>query len=254
VQPQPQTVFVKAPSNGLATAALVLGIVGAVLSFIPLIGGLGAIIGGIGIALAIAGFLVARKRGVGKGKSIAGFILGVASIVIFFAVTVATVAVVDSAVEEIDQEIQKEIQKTEKDASRGGASFEDGVLTTPELKIQITRHKIIEVGQKGNEYGNKPVIAFWYKTTNLTDADVSPMDFLYYFTAYQDNNPNAENEIGVASLPDDRFLDTQTENIKKGGTVENAMAYELDDLVTPVDLVATEGLDDVIGKATYKLK
>ena len=46
----------------------------------------------------------------------------------------------------------------------------------------------------------------------------------------------------MGSLPDDRFLDSQTENIKKGGTVENAAAYELDDLVTPVELVATEGL------------
>ena len=58
----------------------------------------------------------------------------------------------------------------------------------------------------------------------------------------------------MGPLPDDRFLDSQTENIKKGGTVENAAAYELDDLVTPVDLVATEGLDEVIGKATYKLR
>jgi hypothetical protein len=32
------------------------------------------------------------------------------------------------------------------------------------------------------------------------------------------------------------------------------MAYELDDLETPVDLVASEGLDEVIGKATYKLR
>jgi hypothetical protein len=61
-----------------------------------LIGGFGAFIGGVGLALAIAGFLVARKRGVGLGKSIAGFVLGVASIVIFLAVTVATVAAVDA--------------------------------------------------------------------------------------------------------------------------------------------------------------
>jgi hypothetical protein len=138
--------------------------------------------------------------------------------------------------------------------SEDAPTFENGVLTTPELKIQITRHKVIKAGQKGNEYGEKPVIAFWYETTNLTDADVSPMDFIFHFTAYQDNNPNAENELNVGMLPDDRFLDSQTENIKKGGTVENAVAYELDDLVTPVDLVATEGLDEVVGKATYKLK
>lgn len=107
VQPQAgQPVFVKAPSNGLATAALVLGIIGTVLSFIPVIGGFGAFIGGVGLALAIAGFFVARKRGVGKGKSIAGFVLGLASIVIFLVVTAATVVAVDSAVNDFNEEVK----------------------------------------------------------------------------------------------------------------------------------------------------
>ncbi len=114
VQPETQPVFVKAPSNGLATAALVLGIIGTALSFIPLIGGFGAFIGGVGIALAIAGFFAARNRGVGKGKSIAGFVLGVASIIIFFVVTAATVAAVDSAVKDIDKSI--------KNSEKGGFS------------------------------------------------------------------------------------------------------------------------------------
>jgi hypothetical protein len=139
-------------------------------------------------------------------------------------------------------------------AAEEGPTFENGVLTTPDLKIQITRYKVIEAGQKGNEYGDKPVIAFWYTTTNLSGDDVAPTDFILYFNAIQDNNPNAVNELEVGSLPDDRFLDSQMETIKKGGTVENAVAYELDDLVTPVELVATEGLDEVIGKATYTLK
>jgi hypothetical protein len=134
-------------------------------------------------------------------------------------------------------------------------TFENGVLSTADLRIQITRYKVIKAGQKGNEYGKKPVIAFWYKTKNLSGAKLDPMvAFIVGFKAYQDNNPNAENELDVGSSPDDRFLDSQSENIKKGGTVANAVAYELDDLVTPVDLVAIEGLDDVIGKATYKLR
>jgi|SRR5665647_179834 len=142
------------------------------------------------------------------------------------------------------------------DTSKSDSSFKDGVLTTPKMKIVITSHKIIPVGKKGNEYGKKPVIAFWYKVTNLTDdKNVSPTDWIFAFNAFQDNNPNAENELGVGSLPDDRFLDSQTENIKKGGTVENAMAYELDDTTTPVDLVASSGLGTTeIGKMTYKLK
>lgn len=135
------------------------------------------------------------------------------------------------------------------------ASFEEGVLTTPEIKIVIKDHKLIPVGEKGNEYGKKPVIAFWYETTNLTGEDVSPMNFLYIITAYQDNNPNAENKLEVGSLPDERFLSTQTEKIKKGGTVQNAIAYELDDETTSVDLVASDdfGMTE-IGKTTYKLK
>lgn len=140
-------------------------------------------------------------------------------------------------------------------ASNSDASFKDGVLTTSDIKIEITDHKIIPVGAKGNEYGKKPVIAFWYKTTNVAGKDVSPMNFLFNITAYQDNNPNAENKLDVAGLPDNSFLSSQTEKIKKGGTVANAVAYELDDATTPVDLVASNDLGmSEIGKVTYNLK
>ncbi|WP_104111877.1 DUF5067 domain-containing protein [Arthrobacter sp. N199823] len=140
-------------------------------------------------------------------------------------------------------------------APKSDSSFKDGVLTTAELKIEITDHKVIAVGAEGNEYGKKPVIAFWYKTTNLSAKDVSPMNFLFNLTAYQDNNPNAENKLEVGALPDDSFLESQTEKIKKDGTVENAIAYELDDEETPVDLVASidMGMTE-LGKTSYKLK
>lgn len=141
------------------------------------------------------------------------------------------------------------------DTAESGSSFVDGVLTTPMMKIEITDHKVIPVGKKGNEYGTKPVIAFWYSTTNLTAEDVSPMDFLLVMRAFQDTNPDAENELNVAGLPDDEFLDSQMENIKQGGTVKNAVAYELDDLKIPVVLVASNDLGMTeIGKATFDLK
>ena len=136
----------------------------------------------------------------------------------------------------------------------GDTSFVDGVLTTPEMKIVIADYKVIQPGNRGNEYGEKPVIAFWYKITNLSGGDVSPMNWLYVFTAYQDNTPNAENGIGVGSFPDDAFLDSQTETIKEGGTVENAMAYERDDPTTPVELVASDDLGMTeIGRETYSV-
>jgi hypothetical protein len=81
------------------------------------------------------------------------------------------------------------------------------------------------------------------------------MAFITDISAYQDNNPNAENQLEVGSLPDEKFLDTQMESIKKGGTVENAIAYELDDLTTPVELVASTDLGmSEIGRVSYPLK
>jgi hypothetical protein len=149
----------------------------------------------------------------------------------------------------------KEASAAPTTAPTSDSSFKDGVLTTPELKIVITDHKVLAVGAKGNEYGKKPVIAFWYKITNLSAKDVSPMNFMFNLTAYQDNNPNAENKLEVGGLPDDRFLETQMEKIKKDGTVENAIAYELDDEITPVDLVASTDLGMTeLGKTSYKLK
>ena len=135
------------------------------------------------------------------------------------------------------------------------AAFENGVLTTSDVTIKITDHKVIPAGAKGNEYSDKPVLALWYTTTNVSGKDIDPMEFLWLFEAYQDNDPNAVNDLDVGSLPDARFRDSQMETIKKGGTVENAVSYELDDLTTPVKLVAGGLFDDEeLGSITYNLK
>lgn len=134
-------------------------------------------------------------------------------------------------------------------------TFENKTLTTPEVIIKITDAKTIPVGEKGNEYGEKPVIAFWYEVTNVAGDDVTPSEWLFNFTAYQDNDPNIENELDVASHPDEAYLDTQMEKIKQGGTVANAVAYELDDTTTPVKLVAGGMFaDSEIGSMTFELK
>lgn len=264
VAPAPQQHFggqVK-QSNGLAVAGFVLALLGAMTSFIPVVNLFGAFLAFLGLIFGIIGLVNSRSKGTGKGLSIAAIVLAVAAFVISFAVNAATASVLDKAVKDVGAgdkvaaAVTPKIgQSASSDTSKSDSSFKDGVLTTPKMKIVITDHKIIPVGKKGNEYGSKPVIAFWYKITNLTDNKVSPTDWIFAITAYQDNNPNAENKLGVGSLPDARFGESQTENIKKGGTVENAMAYELDDATTPVDLVASNDLGMTkIGKVTYNLK
>ncbi|MPZ97266.1 MAG: DUF4190 domain-containing protein, partial [Propionibacteriales bacterium] len=79
VQHVPNPVYVRPPSNGVSTASLVLGIIGALIAFIPVLGLFGAFLGVVAIGLAIAGLVLAGKRGAGKGKSIAGLVLGIAA-------------------------------------------------------------------------------------------------------------------------------------------------------------------------------
>lgn len=134
--------------------------------------------------------------------------------------------------------------------------FKNDELKIHDLKIKITNSKIIPVGKTGNEYGEKPVLAIWYKVTNLTNKEIDPNTaWMVAFEAYQDNNKNRENKLNVGSLPDQKFIDSQQNNIKKNGTVENAVSYELDDNTTPVTLKATQGLGGKeLGTKIFKIK
>jgi hypothetical protein len=244
-------------SNGLAVAGFVLALLGAMTSFIPVVNIFGGFLALLGLIFGIIGLVQSGKRRAGKGLSIAAIVLAVAAFVISFAVNAATVSVLDKAVKDVGTAAvtPKTGQSAPSDTSKSDSSFKAGVLTTPEMKIEIIDHKIIPVGKKGNEYGSKPVIAFWYKITNLSNSKVSPMDWMFTFEAYQDNNPNAENKLDESIMFDNGLKTSLTENIKKGGTVEYGSAYELDDVTTPVVLVASRGLGiGEVGRMTYNLK
>lgn len=144
----------------------------------------------------------------------------------------------------------------ESSSSEQNATFKDGVASLVDIDIKITKHAIIQPGEAGNEYGDQPVIAFWYDTTNKTGKDIDPTTaWMTVFSAIQDNDPNMENKLQVASLPDEQYLNTQTNTIKKGGTVSNAVAYTLTDTTTPVTLVANQGIaGDEIGTQDYAIQ
>lgn len=263
-QPGPPMPTPAKGSNGLATAGFVLGLLGLLGSWIPVLNIFGILLCFLGVILAAIGLAKSKKVGAGKGLAIAGVVLGALGVLVAIIVNVAFVDSVDEAIDDAETtsrsagaspDAETEDAETDDEAEVSESSFADGVLTTSEVKIVITDHRVIPAGAKGNEYGDKPVIAFWYEITNLTGKDMDPAtEWIFLFSAFQDNNPNAENELEMGSLPDDRFLDSQMENIKKGGTVENAMAYELTDEVTPVDLVASELFGDEIGRVTFEVK
>lgn len=157
----------------------------------------------------------------------------------------------------------KEESKTEKPTQEPTAEpesesayyFKDLEIVTKDYSIKITDWKIINPGEQGNEYGDSPVIAFWYDTTNISGKEIDPMSaWIYIISAVQDNDPNAINTLNTAMLPDSQFTDTQIQKIKQGGTVSNAMAYTLTDTVTPVELTARESMiGDDLGSMTFDI-
>jgi len=159
----------------------------------------------------------------------------------------------DSKESKEKDKVPEQVEPVEKNSKK--FYFDGEVAEIEDVKIKITETKVIPVGKKGNEYGEKPVFAIWYETTNKSDKDIDPMiAWLVIFEAVQDNNPNAINTLNVGMLPDDAHSDSQLQTIKKDGTVENSVAYELDDDVTPVTLVASKGMPgEEIGRKDFKI-
>lgn len=141
-------------------------------------------------------------------------------------------------------------------SEKNSAYFKNNVCETKDMKIEITDMKVIQPGATGNEYGEKPIIAFWYKVTNKSGEEIDPTSaWIDTFRAFQDTDANQVNELDVGLAPDESYLDTQSEVIKKGGTAENAMSYELDDSETPVILKASDvNTNKKLGQIKYEIK
>lgn len=84
-------------SNGLATAGFVLGLLGLLASWIPVLNVVGMILGVIGAVLAAVGLAKVKTTGAGKGLAISGLILGVLAVIVAIIINVAFVSAVDDA-------------------------------------------------------------------------------------------------------------------------------------------------------------
>lgn len=98
--------------TGLATAAMVLGIIGIVLSFIPIINNAAFV---LGVLAFIFGLIMAIKKRA-LGKSVTGVILGILTIVITLAMQTQFSRSIDEAFDGIDEAFS-ELDETLGDAS-----------------------------------------------------------------------------------------------------------------------------------------
>jgi MmpS family membrane protein len=94
------------PSNGLGLAGFIVGLIGLLLSFIPIIGMVAWPLVILGIVFSAVGIAKASKgRATNKGLSIAGLIVSVIGLI----VCILWVAVWNKAVDEVNEEINAEV-------------------------------------------------------------------------------------------------------------------------------------------------
>lgn len=103
--PTPPQVPATRPSNGLGTAGFVVGLIGLLFSFIPLIGVVAWPLVILGIIFSAVGISKAAKgRATNKGLAIAGLVVSIAGLV----VCILWVAVWNKAVDDINEEANRE--------------------------------------------------------------------------------------------------------------------------------------------------
>jgi hypothetical protein len=115
-QPAQQVVYVEKPGNGLATAALVLGIVGAVFGLIPLTFFIALICGVLALIFGIIGWRAANKGRGRKGLAVSGTVLGIVALLLAFAgIFIIGEAANDlqDDLDEINQELEEDFENLE---------------------------------------------------------------------------------------------------------------------------------------------
>ncbi|MGY1651874.1 DUF4190 domain-containing protein [Geodermatophilus sp. SYSU D01119] len=109
---------------GLAVASMVLGIIALLLSWVPIINNVAAVVAVVGLALGIPALLRAR-RGTHRGKGLA--ITGLVTSVIAIAVVIATQAfyasVIDEVADSLDQELSSAVPSAGAQPEGGAAEL-----------------------------------------------------------------------------------------------------------------------------------
>ncbi|MCQ6555618.1 DUF4352 domain-containing protein [Streptomyces sp. C10-9-1] len=109
--------------NGLGTTALVLGIIGLLIAFVPLLFWLGGILGLLALIFGLVG-LGRAKRGeaTNKGVAVAGTVLAALTLVASVFMGIVTVMAVDEAVDEINKAVEASAPKEATDAAEEPAA------------------------------------------------------------------------------------------------------------------------------------
>ena len=109
-------------SNGLATAGFVLGLLGFLGCWIPVVNFFSVLLGVLGAILAAVGLAKSRSAGTGKGLAIAGLVLGVLAVALAVLINVAFVGAVSDG---IDAASRTEVKTSDGTAGEGVGTSRD---------------------------------------------------------------------------------------------------------------------------------
>ncbi|MFF8291109.1 DUF4352 domain-containing protein [Streptomyces sp. NPDC016309] len=161
--------------NGLGTAALVLGIIGALSGMIPLLFWLAGVLGLLALVLGLVGNgRVRRGEAANRGVTVSGAVLGLVALVLSVVGAVITFKAVDDAVDEIDKALSSTAPKDPapaKGAASPGAAADgagkadegkalaagDTSVYDDDLQVTVSATKPVKPGEFaiGHTEGNK---------------------------------------------------------------------------------------------------
>lgn len=239
-------------TSGLAIAGLVLGILAAVTSFLPIINNLSfimAIVGGILAAIALVG--ATRGKNDSKGLAIAGVVLAVVSFVIVLATQSLYSSALKSAAEELkkgDQPVATSTKDEKEDAKKDEATSKEDTKAE-EAKADEAKKEDVKKEEPKPDYSNMKagetvtlenglditVNSFSTVTRSYSDETLVCANVTYKNNGSENVSFNtldwkSENADGAEKYSTYYTNDEQLESgkLKKGGTVTGNVYFEGD--------------------------
>jgi len=165
-------------SNGLATAGFVLGLLGLLGSWIPVLNVVGIILGVIGVVLAGVGLAKSKKVNAGKGLAIAGIVLGALAVIFAVLINAVFVSAVDEAIDETtstkveapsdsgneDASVDEESSDAELGTTRDHPAPLGSAITGDDWTVKINSVKTV----KADSMGQSPAAGSVLLAINMT--------------------------------------------------------------------------------------
>lgn len=228
--------------NGLATAGFVLGLLGLLGSFIPVLNVGGMVLGVIGAILAAVGLTRAKRTGSGKGLALSGLVLGVLALVVGIVVNVAFANAVDDAADDVaSTSVEAPAQAPADDAAAAPVEEEPAAagIGTPvrDGKFEFTVTSIEPgVAQVGDQYLNQAAqgqfVLVHVTVTNIGDQaqyfDGSSQKLL----DTQGRTHSADTSAAIYLGDANSFLN----DINPGNSVEGVVVFDIPADATPASL------------------